>query len=78
MYRYNRYRRGSEACAELSKIAGHGKSKIRFKENYLPNIDKAILRGKSFESDEEKLVDNIGCNIWKLIKKWKNIKISSK
>ena len=60
--------------AELSKIAGHGKSKIRFKENYLPNIDKAILRSKSFESDEEKLVDNIGCNIWKLIEKMKEYK----
>ena len=60
--------------SELSKIAGHGKSKIRFKENYLPNIDKAILRGKSFESDEEKLVDNIGCNIWKLIEKMKEYK----
>ena len=39
------------------------KVKYDLKRIFLLNIDKAILRSKSFESDEEKLVDNIDCNI---------------
>ena len=42
------------------------------KKNYLPNIDLAIERAKAFSSDEQELIDNIGCNIWKLIEAMKN------
>ena len=57
---------------EVSLKAHHGKSGINFKKNYLPNIDLAIERAKAFSSDEQELIDNIGCNIWKLIEAMKN------
>ncbi len=59
---------------EVSLKAHHGKSGINFKKNYLQNIDVAILRAKEFETDEMGLVENIGCNIWKLIESMKNYK----
>ena len=60
---------------EVSLKAHHGKSGINFKKNYLPNIDLAIERAKAFSSDEQELIDNIGCNIWKLIEAMKNYRL---
>lgn len=40
----------------------------------LPNIDKAVEQAKIFASDEEDLVDNIGCNLWKLMEELKSYK----
>ena len=54
---------------ELSKKAHHGKKIRDFETTYLPRIDDAITRAKAFPSDVDELVDNIGCNIWKLIEK---------
>lgn len=56
---------------EVSLKAHHGKSGINFKKNYLPYIDIAIERAKEFASEEQELVDNIGCNVWKLIEAMK-------
>ena len=53
---------------ELSLKAHHGKKGIAFKEKYLPHIKDAIVRASKFASDNESLLTNIGCNIWKLIK----------
>ncbi len=52
---------------EVSVKANHGKSGINFKKNYLPNFNIAIERAKKFASDEQELLDHIGCNIWKLL-----------
>ena len=41
----------------------------------MPHIDIAMERAKTFASDELELVDNIGCNIWKLIEAMKNYKL---
>ncbi len=60
---------------EVSLKAHHGKSGINFKKNYLPNIDVAIARAKEFSSDEYELIDNVGCNIWKLIEKMKKYEV---
>ncbi len=57
---------------ELSQKAHHGKKGLAFKEKYLPHIDEAILRASKFPSDNESLITNIGCNIWKLIKEMKS------
>lgn len=57
---------------EVSIKAHHGKSGINFKKNYMPYIDVAIERAKKFASDEQELLDNIGCNIWKLLELMKN------
>lgn len=54
---------------EVSEKAHHGKKGIGFKTKYLPRIDNAITHAKAFPSDVDELVDNIGCNIWKLIEK---------
>ena len=54
---------------ELSKKAHHGKRIHEFEITYLPRIDDAITHAKAFPSDVDELVDNIGCNIWKLIEK---------
>ena len=56
---------------EASDRAHHGKSGINFAEKYLPYIDKAVIQAKKFSSDENELVDNIGCNLWKLIEELK-------
>ncbi len=52
---------------EVWKKAGHGKGMIHFSENYLPNVDKAIEQAKEFASNEDELISNIGCNLWKLL-----------
>lgn len=57
---------------EVSLKAHHGKSGINFRKNYLPKIDIAIARAKEFASGEYELIDNIGCNVWKLIEAMKN------
>lgn len=57
---------------EVSLKAHHGKSGINFKKNYLPHIDVAIERAKEFASEEQELIDYVGCNIWKLIDAMKN------
>ena len=54
---------------ELSKKAHHGKKILEFETTYLPRIDDAITHAKTFPSEVDELVDNIGCNIWKLIEK---------
>ncbi len=56
---------------EVSNRAHHGKSGINFARKYLPNIDKAIIQAKKFPDDEYKLVDSIGCNLWRLIEELK-------
>ncbi len=61
---------------EVSEKAHHGKSGINFRKNYMPNIDIAISRAKEFASDEEDLVDNIGCNVWKLVEAMKSYGVS--
>lgn len=57
---------------EVSNKAHHGKSGINFKKNYMPYVDVAISRAKEFTSDELKLVEEIGCNVWKLLESMKN------
>ncbi|MCI9078315.1 MAG: RloB domain-containing protein [Lachnospiraceae bacterium] len=57
---------------ELSDKVHHGKSKINFKTNYLPNIDLAIERAKKFACEENDLVNKIGSNIWKLFESMRN------
>lgn len=57
---------------EVSNKAHHGKSRIIFKKNYMPYVDDAISRAKEFTSDEVKLIEEIGCNIWKLLESMKN------
>lgn len=52
---------------EVSERAHHGKSGINFAKNYMPYIDKAVEQAKKFSSDENELVDNIGCNLWKMM-----------
>ncbi len=61
---------------EVSEKAHHGKSGINFRKNYMLNIDIAISRAKEFASDEEDLVDNIGCNVWKLVEAMKSYGVS--
>lgn len=56
---------------EVSDRAHHGKSGISFAKKYLPYIDKAVIQAKKFPSSENELVDNIGCNLWKLIEELK-------
>lgn len=53
---------------ELSQKAHHGKKCLAFKEKYLPHIEEAVIRASKFASDNESLLSDIGCNIWKLIK----------
>ena len=60
---------------EVSEKAHHGKSGINFRKNYMPYIDIAISRAKEFASTEDELVDNIGCNVWKLVETMKNYKL---
>lgn len=55
----------------VSEKAYHGKSGINFVKNYMPYIDKAVEQAKIFPSDENELVDNIGCNLWRLIEELK-------
>lgn len=59
---------------EVSRKAHHGKSFINFRKNYMPYINIAIERAKEFATEEEDLIDNLGCNIWKLIEKMKSYK----
>lgn len=53
---------------EVSKKANHAKtiSEGKFKEFYLDNIDKAILRAAEFEQDDVPLLHNLGTNLPKL------------
>ncbi len=60
---------------EVSEKAHHGKSGINFRKNYMPYIGIAISRAKEFASAEDELVDNIGCNVWKLVETMKNYKL---
>lgn len=59
---------------EISEKAHHGKSGINFQKNYMPHIEVAISRAKEFALEEDELVDNIGCNVWKLIEAMKEYK----
>lgn len=52
---------------EVSAKAHHGKGGINFKDNYLPHVRDAMKRAKEFSSEEENLVENIGCNLWILL-----------
>lgn len=54
---------------EVSIRAHHGKKCIGFETKYLPKTDKAIVHAKQFPSEVDDLVENIGCNIWRLIEK---------
>ena len=60
---------------ELSKLAGHGKSHIKFDRNYKDKIDIAIqrARSKAFASTNDELIYNVGTNIWQLIEEMKQI-----
>lgn len=53
---------------EVSKKAYHGKGGIKFEDNYLHHVEEAIERAKEFASEEESLIEDIGCNLWKLLK----------
>lgn len=55
----------------VSERAHHAKSGISFAKKYLPYIDKAVEQAKMFASEENELVDNIGCNLWKMIEELK-------
>lgn len=55
----------------VSDRAHHGKGGINFKKNYMPMIDVAIQRAKRMPSDENALVNSIGCNLWKLLEDMK-------
>lgn len=57
---------------EVSKKAHHGKSGINFRRNYMPNVNIAIERAKEFAGEAVELVDDVGCNIWKLLVKMMN------
>ena len=52
---------------EVSDKAHHNKSGIHFNTNYLPFVHTAIQRAKSLPGSEEELIDNVGCNLWKLL-----------
>lgn len=56
---------------EVSARAHHAKSGINFAKNYMHSIDKAVEQAKKFSEDEYELIDNIGCNLWKLIEELK-------
>jgi hypothetical protein len=60
---------------QVSDKAHHGKSGINFRKNYMPYIELAISRAKDFAEDEYALVDDIGCNVWKLIEAMKKCKV---
>lgn len=55
----------------VSDRGHHGKSGIRFATQYLPKIDLAINQAKNFASNEHELINNIGCNLWKLMEELK-------
>jgi len=55
----------------VSERGHHGKSGIKFATQYMPNIDQAIEQAKKFASEENDLIDNIGCNLWKLMEELK-------
>lgn len=55
----------------VSERAHHAKSGIGFAQKYMPYIDKAVEQAKMFPSEESELVDNIGCNLWKMIEELK-------
>lgn len=55
----------------VSERAHHAKSGIGFTKKYMPCIDKAVEQAKIFASDENELIDNIGCNLWKMIEELK-------
>ena len=38
------------------------------------HIDEAIMRAKEFVSSDSELIDNIGCNVWKLIERMRAYK----
>lgn len=59
---------------EVSLKAHHGKGGINFRSNYLMHIDEAIVRAKEFALTDNDLIDNIGCNIWKLIERMRSYK----
>ncbi len=63
---------------EVSVKAHHGKSGIKFKQNYLPHVLEAVERAKLFASSEDDLVNSIGCNLWKLIEDMRNCQLSKK
>lgn len=56
---------------EVSDRAHHGKRGINFAEKYMPYIEKAVEQAKKFSSDENDLIDNIGCNLWRMIEELK-------
>lgn len=56
---------------EVSERAHHGKSGINFVKKYMPHIDKAVVQAKKFPDDENELVNNIGCNLWRMIEELK-------
>lgn len=51
----------------VSQKAHHGKGGIKFTENYLPYVRDAMERAKEFASDEESIIEQLGCNLWKLL-----------
>ena len=55
----------------VSERGHHGKSGISFATQYMPKINQAINQAKKFASDEEELINNIGCNLWKLLEELK-------
>jgi hypothetical protein len=60
-------RKHTYVSKEVSDKAHHSKGGIGFNNNYLPKVDDAIQRAKEFASDEEDLIYEIGCNVWKML-----------
>lgn len=58
---------------EVSKKTHHGKGGVPFKSVYLPHVMEAVERAKKFASNEEDLIESIGCNLWKLIEEMVNV-----
>ena len=59
---------------QVSEKAHHGKGGIGFKQNYLPFVNDAINRAKEFASDGDSLIEEIGCNIWRLLEEMKEFR----
>ncbi len=55
----------------VSERGHHGKSGIKFATQYMPKINQAIDQAKKYASNEDQLISNIGCNLWKLMEELK-------
>lgn len=54
---------------EVWSFTGHGKAHLNFEKNYLNNVTYAIKQSKTFETEVDRLINNIGTNIGSLIER---------